>query len=161
MVAKGQIAVIHYTGRIAAGEDAGEVFDTTDVDMALEEEIYHGSRDYKPLTFQVGEGSVIKGIDNAVQMMETGETRTVRVEPEKAYGVRNEDRVIEVPRAELEERSDIAAAEGELVGSENGETGWITDVTDETVEIDFNHELAGESVEFEIRILNTHDETDR
>lgn len=158
MVAEGQIAVIHYTGRIATGEDAGAVFDTTDVDVALEEEIYHGSRDYKPLTFRLGDGSVIDGIDNTVQTMEAGETRTVRVEPENAYGIRTEERVIEASRAELEERSDIAAAEGELVKSENGETGWITDVADETVEIDFNHELAGESVEFEIELLDVRDD---
>lgn len=160
MVAEGQIAVIHYTGRIATGDDAGEVFDTTDVDVALEEEIYHGSRDYKPLKFCVGEGSVIDGIEDAVQTMESGETQTVRVKPENAYGLRSDERVIEVSRAEIEERSDIAAAEGELVKSENDDTGWITDVTAETVEIDFNHELADELVEFEIRVLDTHDEND-
>jgi peptidylprolyl isomerase len=157
MVEQGHTAVVHYTGRIIAGDDAGEVFDTTDVDTALAEEIYHDYRDYAPLSFQVDGDEVLEGIDETVQKMDSGETRTVRVDPEKAYGMRSEERVIEVSRAALEERSDIAAAEGELVGSENSETGWVTNVSDETVEIDFNHELAGEPVEFEIRVLEVRD----
>jgi peptidylprolyl isomerase len=158
MVEQGRTAVVHYTGRIIAGDDANEVFDTTDVDIALEEEIYHEYRDYAPLSFRVGSEEVLEGIDETVQEMDSGETRTVRVEPEKAYGVPSEERVIDVSRSELEERSDITAAEGELVGSETGETGWITAVTDDTVEIDFNHELAGEPVEFEIHVLDVRDE---
>lgn len=160
MVEAGQTAVIHYIGRIVEGDDAGEVFDTTNVDIALEEEIYHDYRDYEPLSFQVGGAEVLPGIDEAVQEMESGEVRTVRVEPKKAYGVRSEEYVITVSRDALEDRSPVAAAEGELVGSESGETGWITDVTDDAVDIDFNHELAGEPVEFEIRILEVRDEHD-
>ena len=163
MVEQGRIAVVHYTGRLITGDDAGEVFDTTDVDAALEEGIYHDYRDYAPLSFRVGGGEVLTGIDETVQEMERGESRTVQLEPEKAYGVRSDERVIEVSRAALETRSDIAAAEGELVRSETGETGWITEVIDETVEIDFNHELAGEPVEFEIRVLevrDTHDDNE-
>lgn len=153
MVESGETAVVHYVGRLATGEDAGDVFDTTDVDVALEEDIYHGSRDYKPLEFRVGEGAVLPGIDEAVREMEVGETRTVRVEPDGAYGEYDDGRVVEIERSELEERSGVAAAENELVRSETGETGWITGVTDDTVEVDFNHELAGEPVEFEIRLL--------
>lgn len=48
MVNNGRIAVVHFVGRIADGAEAGTVFDTSDVDVALSEEIYHGHRDYKP-----------------------------------------------------------------------------------------------------------------
>ena len=153
MVEEGETAVIHYTGRTIEGEGAGEVFDTSDVDIALDEGIYHGHRDYRPLEFEVGGDEVIAGIDEAVREMEPGDTKTVALEPADAFGSRSDDRVIEVPRGELEERSGHDARPWRLVRSATGEVGWITEATEETVTIDFNHDLASEPVEFEIRLL--------
>lgn len=160
MVENGRVAVIHFVGRIAEGKDAGAVFDTTDVDIALAEGIYHDHRDYKPLAFSVGEGEVIDGIDTAVRKTAVGETRTIQIEPQEAFGYHQEERVITVPRTELESRNDIDPEEGKFVQSDIGDTGWITRITDETVEIDFNHELAGEPVEFELRVLDVRDADD-
>lgn len=158
MVEAEQKAIVHLTGRLLEGEDAGEIFETTDVDVALDEGIYHAQRDFKPLEFRVGEGEVLPGIDEAVQEMEVSETQTVVLEPEAAYGLRNEEQVVTVPRTEIEARSYATAAVGELVRSETGEVGWITEVTAEKVTIDFNHEFAGERVEFEIRLLDVHND---
>jgi peptidylprolyl isomerase len=155
MVEEGAIAVIHFVGRLA-GDGSGAVFDTSDVDVALAEGVYHANRDYAPVEFQVGDGTVLPGIENAVQEMDEGETRTVHLDPEDAFGQHHDERVVDIPRTELEERSDATATKGELVGSDTGETGWITEVTDDSVEIDFNHELAGESVEYEIRLFKIY-----
>lgn len=157
MVQNGHVAVIHFTGRTVDGGTEGEVFDTTDVDVALETGVYHDNRDYKPLEFRVGEGNVIPGIEDAVREMDVGEERTVQVSPEEAFGERAESKVVEVPREDLEARSDTDAAEGELVTSEAGQTGWITDVDERTVTVDFNHELAGETLAFEIRVLDAYE----
>ena len=156
MVTAGRVAIVHLTGRLVDGPDVGAVFETTDVDVALDEGVYHDHRDFKPLEFRVGEGHVLPGIDRAVQDMEAGETRTVELAPEEAFGPRNEDAVIRVPRGEIEARSDSTAEVDQLVRSDTGEVGWITDVGEDEVTIDFNHELAGECVEFEIRLLNVH-----
>jgi FKBP-type peptidyl-prolyl cis-trans isomerase SlyD len=156
MVEPGEIAIVHLTGRLADGPEAGEVFETTDVDVALDEGIYHDNRDFKPLEFRVGEGHVIPGIDEAVQEMSEGETRTVVLDPEDAYGTVNEDDIVTVPRDELEENSQTTAEVDELVESEAGNIGWIIDVDEETATVDFNHELAGERVEFEIKLLERH-----
>lgn len=56
MVDDGSIAVIHFVGRLV--NDSGVVFDTSDVDVALAEDIYHAHRDYSPIEFQVGDGAV-------------------------------------------------------------------------------------------------------
>lgn len=158
MAHEGEIAVVHFTGRIAEGEDAGAVFDTTDVDVALEEDVYHDHRDYKPLEFRIGEEKVVAGLDEAVQEMSVGEERTVRVEPERAFGEYDESKVVDVSRQELESRSDVSAEPGELVRDENGETGWITEVDDDTVTVDFNHEFAGVPVEFEVKLLDAYED---
>ncbi|MFB6114200.1 MAG: peptidylprolyl isomerase [Halodesulfurarchaeum sp.] len=154
MVEPGRTAVIHYTARMVDGPDAGEIVDTTDVDIALESGVYDGHRDYQPLSFEVGGDEVLPGLDAAVRDMENGEERTVVLEPEDAFGNWIEDEVHTIPRAELEERSDTEAEEGELVRSDTGATGWITAVEEETVTVDFNHELAGERLEFDIRVID-------
>lgn len=154
MVEPGQTALIHYTARMVTGADAGEIVDTTDVDVALESGVYEGHRDYEPLSFEVGAGEVLQGLDEAVQEMEPGEERTVELSPEAAYGYHDDDQVVSLPRSEIEARSEAEAAEGELVTSDTGESGWITTVTEDTVEIDFNHELAGEPLECDIHLLD-------
>lgn len=158
MASRGEIAVVHFTGRIAEGEDAGKVFDTTDVDVALDEGVYHDHRDYKPLEFRVGERKVVPGLDEAVREMEVGEERTVTVEPDRAFGEHDDEKVVELSRRDLEDRSGVTAEPGELVRSENGETGWITEVDGETVTVDFNHELAGLTVEFDVKLLDAYDD---
>ncbi|MFB6113541.1 MAG: peptidylprolyl isomerase [Halodesulfurarchaeum sp.] len=152
MVEEGRTAVIHYVARTV--DDGGVVVDTTDVDVALESGVYDGNRDYEPLSFEVGAGEVLPGLDDAVASMDPGETRTVVLSPEEAYGERNEDLVTDFPRDEIEARSDVEAAVGELVTSDDGRSGWITDVTAETVTVDFNHEFAGERLEFAIDLLD-------
>jgi FKBP-type peptidyl-prolyl cis-trans isomerase 2 len=88
--------------------------------------------------------------------MDVGEERTVELDPEDAFGEYDEERVVEMPRDELEARSDATAEEDDLVRSDTGEAGWIVDVGEERVTVDFNHELAGETVELEIRVLEAH-----
>lgn len=156
MVDPGEIAIVHLTGRLVDGPEAGEVFETTDVDVALTEGIYHDHRDFKPLEFRVGEGHVIPGLDAIVKEMSEGEHKNVVLDPEEAYGAVDETAIGTTPREEIEERSGTTAEIGELVESETGELGWITQVDEETVTVDFNHELAGERVEFEVKVLETH-----
>lgn len=152
-VQEGQVAAVHFVGRVAEGPDEGEAFDTTDVDVAMEEGIYHDYRDYKPLEFRVGEGKVLEGLDEAVVGMEPGDEKTVEVPPERAYGERDESKVVELPREEFDEEK---LDEERLVSTDDGRTGWVVDVGDKTVTVDFNHELAGKHVEFEVRLLAVH-----
>ena len=154
MIAPGERAIVHYTARMVDGDDAGDVVDTTDVDVALDTDVYHGHRNYEPLTFEVGADEVLPGIDETVQEMERNETRTVVLSPEEAFGDRSEDNVVEYPREDIERRSEVEAEVGELVTSDADQSGWIIDVSEETVTVDFNHELAGERLEFEIRVLD-------
>lgn len=158
MASEGEIAVVHYTARVAEGENAGEVFDTTDADVAKESGIYRGHRDYEPLEFRVGDGTVLPGLDDAVRGMAVGEERTVKVEPARAFGERDDGKVVEMPRADLEDGSDVTARPGELVRSETGETGWITEADGETATVDFNHELAGVAVEFDVTLLDRYED---
>jgi len=151
---EGQVAIVHYVGRIAEGDEEGNVFDTTDVDVALEEGIYHDHRDYKPLELRLGDGNVVEGLEEAVVGMERGEEKTVVVEPERAFGERNPDEVVGFPREMFDDDVQVDS----LATTEDGRTGWVVEAGDETVTVDFNHELAGTRVEFEVKLLDVHGE---
>lgn len=73
---------VHYVGRFPGGK----VFDTSLEKEAVKAGIYQKSRDYKPLTVTLGAGQVIKGFNDAIVGMKTGEEKTVTLPPELAYG---------------------------------------------------------------------------
>ncbi len=77
----------------------GEVFDTSYEQTAKDEGLYTEGRDYSPLTFTVGAGQMIPGFDSAVAGMKLGETKTVTISPEDAYGESDPEMIIDIPTA--------------------------------------------------------------
>ncbi|QLG62505.1 FKBP-type peptidyl-prolyl cis-trans isomerase [Halorarum salinum] len=154
MAEPGNVAVVHVEARVAEGEDAGETFETTDVDVALESGSYDPHRDYTPMEFRVGAGEVPPAIDDAVRDLSVGEERTVTADPEDAFGPRDEGAVVEVDWDDLGDGDGPDAAVGKPVTAETGEVGWITDANGDVVTVDFNHEFAGQPVTFVVRLLD-------
>ncbi|MCH7787244.1 MAG: peptidylprolyl isomerase [Chloroflexi bacterium] len=127
----GNTVTVHYRGTL----DDGEEFDSSIGD--------------DPLTFTLGEGRVIPGFGDAIRGMSVGDTVTVRIEPEDAYGEHSDDLVLEFPRSTAP--SDIAV--GQILQLRNGLPAIIIEVTDEIVRIDANHRLAGQALTFEIEVM--------
>ncbi len=116
---------------------------------------FDSSFDGDPLEFTLGEGMVIPGFENAIIGMTVGETKTVSIPPDEGYGPYSDELIAVVQRsilpAELEpEVGMILEAKGED-GTVTEVT--ITEVTDETVTLDANHELAGKELVFEIQLV--------
>lgn len=135
-VKKGDLVRIHYTGKF----DDGVEFDS--------------SKGGEPITFEVGIGEVIPGVDEAVVGMEVGETKEVSVSPDKAYGERRKDLVREFPRSVL---AGATVVEGQPIQLQT-DAGQIVSaivekLTDETVTFDFNHPLAGKVLHFELELV--------
>ncbi len=149
VVKEGDYVRVDYTGKL---ED-GTVFDTSIKDDAIEAGIYNQERDYQPLGFTVAAGQMIKGFDSGVVGMAVGENKTLIIPPEDAYGVHREDMVKTIPVAELT-RAGITPVVGEKVSTSQGQTATITNVTDTDVVIDFNHELAGKTLVFDIKLVS-------
>ncbi len=132
IVQDGDVVEVHYIGTL----DDGSQFDS--------------SRDRDvPFSFTVGTGQVISGFDEAVRSGEVGDVRTVRIEPENAYGEWSEEKLVVVPFNP--EQGDVEV--GDEVFLTNGQPAIVTEVTAETVTLDTNHRLAGEALTFEIEIL--------
>jgi FKBP-type peptidyl-prolyl cis-trans isomerase SlyD len=140
---------VDYTGKL----EEGTVFDTSIKDDAIEAGIYNPERDYQPLGFTVAAGQMIKGFDSGVVGMAVGDEKTLVIPPEDAYGVHHEDKVQTIPVAELT-RAGITPVVGEKVSTSQGQTATITNVTDTDVVIDFNHELAGKTLVFDIKLVS-------
>lgn len=129
---------VHYTGRL----DDGTVFDSSMIT--------------DPLEFTVGEREVIEGFDEAVVGMSPGESRTVEIPPEKAYGYHRDELIVTVGRDKFP--ADIQPVVGkqlELRRREDGETFpvTVTDVSESKVTLDGNHYLAGKELTFDIHLL--------
>jgi peptidylprolyl isomerase len=138
MTAKnGDTLRVHYTGTLPDGCE------------------FDSSRGREPLEFVLGQGLLLPGFERAVEGKKAGETVSVVLPPDEAYGPRNEDLILAVPRNDLPAhitpkvglRLRLALDDGEL-------EAVISRVTGEEVELDGNHPLAGETLRFQIEILD-------
>ena len=135
------VASVHYTGTLP---DSGEVFDSSE------------GRD--PLTFLVGHRQMIPGFEAEILGAKLSEKRTFTLEPERAYGHRDETRIIEMPKPDFPDGIVIgmkfqAEVQGMPMPFE------ITSINDEsgTVTCDFNHPMAGKALTFEVEVVEIMD----
>lgn len=133
----GDTVRVHYTGTL----DDGTVFDS--------------SRDGEPLEFVLGEGQVIEGFEEALLGMREGESREVELPPDKAYGERSDELVIQVDRDELPEDLDPEVGQTLAVdtGDEEEMAAWVAEVGDASITVDLNHPLAGRTLAFEVELV--------
>lgn len=154
-ITTGDSVTIEYTGRL----DDGSVFDTSRASVAEESGLadQQPEREYEPLTVEMGEDRVIEGLENALLGQEAGASPTVAIPPEKAYGPWNEEQVREYDRGEFEEMvGDDAPEEGAYLETEEGSLAEVVHVGESTVKVDFNHALAGETLEFDVDIVDVN-----
>ena len=107
------------------------------------------------LSFEVGSGRMIRGFNDAVVGMATGETKTITLQPETAYGMPEKDAFQNVPKTAFGE--DFTFEIGGMIKG-NGPQGpflaKIHEVQDDDVVLDFNHPLAGKELNFEIELVS-------
>lgn len=127
----GDRVAVHYHGTL----DSGEVFDS--------------SLERDPFVFVVGAGQVIAGFDEMVRGLAVGEKVTRRLEPSLAYGERQEDLILEVPRVDIPD----GLVEGDSIRFTSGATGVIIELTADIAKIDANHRLAGQALTFELELV--------
>jgi peptidylprolyl isomerase len=133
----GDTVRLHYTGRL----DDGTVFDTSENRQALQ--------------FTVGEGRVIPGFERAVLGMSVGESKSVRIAAADAYGPRRDELVVEVNRSQLPDNLDPQTGQVFRLSLKDGLSvdARVAATTEDSVTLDANHPLAGESLNFELQLL--------
>jgi len=132
-------------GDVVTVDYVGEFVDGTQFDS---------SKGREPLQFTIGQGMVVPGFENAVLGMQEGETKTVELPCEDAYGARNEELVFNLPTSEFGTDAEfVLGAAVALRGNGVSLTGVITEFTDTTVTVDANHPLAGETLVFHLELI--------
>ena len=136
-VRDGDTVRVHYTGKLADGK----TFDT--------------STGREPLEFTVGSGQVIPGFEQAVVGMNVGESKTVEIPTDQAYGPWREEKVIAVDRASFPENIEPQVGQRLELRQKDGRRVpvIVTGVTEFSVRLDANHLLAGKGLIFDIEIV--------
>jgi FKBP-type peptidyl-prolyl cis-trans isomerase 2 len=138
----GDTVKIHYTGKLADGME------------------FDSSKGSDPLSFTLGKGEVIPGFEQAVKGLAVGETKTVEIPSDQAYGPHRNEMVIEAKRSEMPEGLELkmgrqleGRSEGEAEGEAQRVIFTITGLTDDSVTLDANHPLAGKDLTFDIELV--------
>jgi len=133
----GDLVSVHYTGKLANGE----VFDS--------------SKDRDPLKFTLGNEELLGGFEEGVVGMKPGDTKSVTLNPEEAFGDRREDLVLELPKTEFPQHITPSVGLQLNMSSASGAnlTVVITEVGENSVTLDGNHPLAGQTVVFDIELI--------
>ena len=134
----GTRVLVHYTGTL----DDGTKFDS--------------SREREPLEVILGQDMVIPGFEKAIVGLEPGQSITVTIPEEEAYGPHHEEMVIRVPKASFPAEITPAVGEQLILRSPDGNElpALIVDVDDEEATLDANHPLAGFALTFEIELIS-------
>lgn len=151
----GDSVTLEYTGRL----DDETVFDTSRKSVAEETGLAEAQpdREYTPLTVNIGDGQVIKGMEEGLIDLEAGETETLTIPPEKAYGEPSDENIQEFETEELRGMlGGQTPEEGSYLEAQNGSQGEVVHVDEEVVRVDFNHRLAGETLTFEVEIIDVN-----
>ena len=117
--------------------------------------VFDQSQEDEPLEFTIGEGKIIPGLEKAVGEMDVGESKTVEIPSDEAYGPRREELVGKVPRERLPDEINPEVGQMLRVGQEEGQTMvvQVVEVTEDEVALDGNHPLAGHDLTFEVELL--------
>ena len=137
MIKQGSKVKVHYTGKYTNDS----IFDTSYRD------------DRTDLEFVVGEGQLIKGFEDAVLGMIPGEKKTVQIDPERAYGAINKEMIISVPKNMVPENVEVGQTLGGTLKNGQEVPFMVKEVTDSDILLDANHPLAGETLVFDIEVL--------
>ena len=146
-VSENMVASVHYKGTLP---ENGEVFDS--------------SEEREPLTFLVGHKQMIPGFEEEIMGAKVGETREFTLSSDRAYGDRDNDAVMEIPReqfAQLEQEATLETGMQLVAQMPHGPSPFtITSLTEETVTADFNHAPAGQSLTFSVEIVELREATE-
>lgn len=136
-VKSGDTIKVHYHGKLTDG--------TT----------FDSSEGRNPLEFKVGSGMVIKGFDDGVMNMAIGEKKTIHIPVNEAYGEKQAEMIMDFPKDRFPE--DMVPEVGMQLNMNNGAGQTfpvvITEVKEDVVVLDANHQLAGQDLVFDLELV--------
>lgn len=140
-ITKGKAVLMHYVLK----NDGGEVLDS--------------SEGQAPLAYLHGASNIVPGLEKELEGKKKGDKVSAAVAPAEGYGERDQRGVQQVGRDQFPEEAELEP--GMQFMAENGDGSqfpfWITEIGDDEVTIDMNHPLAGETLHFDVEIVEVRD----
>jgi FKBP-type peptidyl-prolyl cis-trans isomerase SlyD len=135
VIEEGSVVSIEYT----LTDDAGAVIDS--------------NVDKEPLTYVQGAGQIVNGLEKELIGLKTGEQKKVQVKPEEGYGMPSKQAFQEFPRDTIPAEAQKAGATLMAKGQDGRAIPMrVHEVKEKTVVVDFNHPLAGKTLNFDVKI---------
>lgn len=147
-IKNGDLVKLEYTAY--SGES---VIDTTDEKLAKDKGIYDQKKKYGPAVIKVGANQVLQGVDEALIGMENGNEKEFDIQPEKAFGERNQSLIKLVPMRQFREAG-MRPVPGQVINIDNT-PAVIRSVNSGRVIVDFNHPLAGVTLKYKIKAVDS------
>ena len=144
-IQKSDFIIVDYTGKV---KETGEVFDTTSEEIAKENKLYKEGDIFEPKLVVVGEGWVLKSLDDALLAFKLNKQQKVEITPENAFGNRDPEKVKLVPIKRLAARG-ITPRLGAQIEYDK-KLATVRTMGSGRVTLDFNPPLAGKTLVYEV-----------
>jgi len=147
-VNKGDFIMVDMTG---SSVETGEVFDTSSEETAQAEGLYEEGRSYGSRLVIVGDGYVLRGLDEKLPGTAFDEEVEIEIDPQDAFGERNPDDLETVPYRVLRSKgiNPYVGAEFEI----DGRSAIVRSVGAGRVQVDYNHPLAGRKIVYKLKVV--------
>jgi peptidylprolyl isomerase len=145
---KGSLILLDYTAKI---KDTDNIIETTIEEDAKKSGTHDPSRRYEPRLISVGEGWVLKGLDEALFSVNEGDRTNVEISPDKGFGERDPGKIRMIPQRKLGDKADEISI-GDEVEIEKRK-GIVRYVGSGRVQLDFNHRYAGRVLLYDINVV--------
>ena len=152
---KGSLILLDYTAKI---KDSNEIFETTRIDDVKNNPDFDPNKKYEPRLLGVGEGWVLKGLDEALLQSSIGTPLNIEIPPEKAFGERDPSKVRMIPLRKLGEKANEVSI-GDVIELDD-RIGIIRFIGSGRVQVDFNHKYAGRTLVYDANIVKKLDKDD-
>jgi len=146
-IEKGDFILINYTAKV---KETGDVFDTTNEETAKQAKLYKEGEIYEPKLIVIGEGWVLKPLDENLTTIKPNETTNIEIPPEKAFGPRDPEKVRMVPLRRLTAKG-ITPTMGMRLEFD-GKLATVRTLGAGRVQLDFNPPLAGKTLTYEVTL---------
>ena len=148
-IGKGSFILVDYTVTV---KETGEPVETTMEEDAKQLGIYRAGEVYEPRLIIVGEGWVVKGVEEALANLKLGEPVVIEVPPDKGVGPRDPSKIRMVPLRRFPKDSRPKVGDRVEV---DGRVGIVRTVGAGRVQVDFNHPLAGKTLVYKMILRKT------
>lgn len=134
---KGDKVKVHFTGKTPEGN------------------VFASSEGRDPLEFEIGGGALLPGVESAIEGMNAGDEKAVTLSPDESFGQRHDELIIMVERSQFPEDFEPKVDLEFEIPQPDGSVAFfkILEVGEEKVKLDGNHPLAGQTLTFELKLL--------